>query len=255
VSVTDSGGTSNYLEFKVIPTISGPDTVWWFSGQSPSGYATQITLTSLGGNATWTATAGASEVSLSATSGASINVTSSGTAFSGSVGDVQLKATVSGVDSAPFSLTTRRPFRLVQGNVTFQCDSQFGYNDSLAYTIQDNLLANMPLSLPINEHWTSDPIADFAGTNWRQNPAGSYTTAPSAPASFADNIGGENLALPPNPVPNCGTTGQNVIHWGQEWKVGSTQIGVGTRVQTDTLQKATQHAEHDNILTGSGVQP
>ena len=67
------------------PTISGPNTVWWFSGATPSGYNTSITLTSSGGSATtWAVTAGANEVTLSSTSGASITVESSGTAFSSS---------------------------------------------------------------------------------------------------------------------------------------------------------------------------
>jgi hypothetical protein len=43
----------------VFPTITGQNTVWYFGGQTPSGYATSIVLTSnAGGNTTWAVTAG-----------------------------------------------------------------------------------------------------------------------------------------------------------------------------------------------------
>src|SRR3989442_12036300 len=118
------------------PTISGPNTVWWFSGATPSGYNTSITLTSSGGSATtWAVTAGANEVTLSSTSGASITVESSGTAFSSSAGDVKITATANNDTSPAFGVTTRKPYRLVAGAIVNQCDSTYGYIDILNYTI------------------------------------------------------------------------------------------------------------------------
>lgn len=238
------------------PAISGPNTVWWFSGQSPSGYATSITLTSSAGASTsWSVTANANQISLSSTSGSSITVTATGSPVSGAVGEVQVTVTANGQTSSPFSLTTRRPFRLVAGAFTSQCDATFGYTDFLNYTIQDNLLTNMPLPVPLNENWTTGIVPDFTGTNWRRGPAGFFTTLAATPAAFSDEIQGENVALPPNPTPICIGAEQAVEHWGQEWRIGSTVTGSGTRVQADILQKFTQHAEHDVIFTGSGVQP
>lgn len=50
---------SPQTQVNVIPTISGSNTVWWFGGQSQSGYATQITLNSdAGPDATWNVVGG-----------------------------------------------------------------------------------------------------------------------------------------------------------------------------------------------------
>jgi hypothetical protein len=240
----------------VKPRITGGNTVWWFSGQTPSGYATSVTLTSSGGaSTTWAVTAHSDQISLSTTTGSTTTVTATGTAVSGAAGEVKITATVNSQTSTPFSLTTRRPFRLVAGTITTNCDATFGYLTDLNYTIQDNLLANMPSSVALNENWTTGVTNDFSGTNWRRGNAGSITTTSGSPAAFFDEIGGENVALPPNPTAACSGTATAVDHWGQEWKIGTTSIGVGTRVQTDTIQKYTQHAVHNSIATGSGVTP
>jgi len=236
------------------PKITGPNTVWWFNGQSPSGYATQITLTSTGGAGTmWKVTAGSNQVTLSSNSGSQITVTATGNPVSSTTGDVTITATANSQPSPPFALTTRRPFRLVAGTITAQCDATFGYSDLLSYTIQDNLMTNMPSAVPLNENWTTSTIPDMPN-NWLRPDPGSSTTDDLTPALFADHITGPAVAVA-NPTPVCVAAGQAVQHWGQEWKIGSTTVGSGTRVQTDILTRFTQHAEHDSIVTGSGVQP
>jgi hypothetical protein len=39
------------------------------------------------------------------------------------------------------------------------------------------------------------------------------------------------------------------MHWGQTWRVESTTVGTGQRVQTDVIQKDVGRAEHLNIVT------
>ncbi len=232
----------------VAPTITGPNTVWNFGGQTPGGYATSITLTS-SASGTWAVQQSASIVSLSTTTGSSITVTSTGTASSQSVGDVKITVTVSGIASAPFAVTARKPSRLVAGTIVNSCDPTFGYSDFINYIIQDQLLTPMPSAVPINEHWTSGVVQDDTNPvpNWRQGVQGAITTTGS---TFADHIGGENLSLPPVPVPTCNASdGTAIDHWGQDWLIGSTQIGVGVRVQSDTLQKYIGHALHTSIIS------
>jgi hypothetical protein len=249
-----SGGTN------VPPTITGPNTVWWFGGQSPSGYTTQITLTSSGGaGTTWQVTAGSSEVNLSSSSGASINITSTGTAFSTSVGDVQITATANSLSSNPFSLTTRTPTLLQTPAITntTSCDSSHGYVTTIVYNVLDNLSQPLPTSVLYNEKFTTSWNVDFSGTNWPQvfgnppTPSGgdTGTTTPGNPASLADFISGPNLSLNPNPVPTCSGGGSLIININQEWRIGTDASGVGRRVAQDNFERFLDHADHNPINT------
>ena len=227
------------------PAISGPNTVWYFNGQNPSGYATSITLTSnAGSSTTWTVTVGANKINLSTSSGAQTIVTSSGSAFSFSVGDISIKATAGGVDSAPFTLTSRSPYRLVAGAVQTACDSTWGYTTTLQYQIQDNLLSTLPSSIGINEAWTTGIVADYVGTDWRRGDAGGVNVSNSA---FADTIDGEDSQHAP--LASCTGADTAVQHWGQAWRVGSTISGNGKLVQTNTLQKYIKRASHVAITS------
>jgi len=238
---TPSGGDN------VMPTISGPTTVWFFGNLTVSGYATSIQLTSSGGSSTtWTVTSGANKINVSSYTGSSITVISPGTAFSSSVGDVKLTATANNVTSNPFSLTTRTPNSAVPGLINTACDGTYGYLTTLNYAVKDQMQAALPSGMPINEDFTTGIDVDYVGTNWRQ----SIPTGVNEPGSaFADLIGGENRALPPVPVPTCDGNSTPVEHWSQEWRVGSIASGFGRRIQTDTLQKYLGHAAHTSIVS------
>jgi len=231
----------------VKPTITGPNTVWWFGGQNPSGYATSITLSSSGGASTsWAVTNGSSMITLSATTGSSVNVSSTGTAFSSTATDIAVTATANGVSSAPFYITSRRPYRLVAGTIIDNCDSTWGYSDFFNYTIEDQMNTALPSGVPLNELWTTVLVNDYPNTNWRQSTQGNFTTSAAA---FADNIQGENVNLPPRPPTACPSAGQAVDHWGQAWYIGSLIAGSGARVQTDTIQKYTNDAQVQGIAS------
>ena len=52
--------------------------------------------------------------------------------------------------------------------------------------------------------------------------------------------------------PSGCTTGvgtATVQSWGQDWRIGSTSVGVGLRVQGDSLQKYIDNARHKLIVT------
>src|SRR5690348_8455569 len=173
----------------VIPVISGTNTVWYFNGQTVSGYTTTATLTANGANssATWTITAGSNKISLSTSTGSSTNVSSSGTVFSGAVGDITLTVTSGGQTSAPFALTTRLPYELVAGAVTTTCSDSYGYDTHVNYTIEDQLGSLLPSTVPLNENWTTGVADDYSGENWGRTNPGGTTVSNSA---FYDEIGG-----------------------------------------------------------------
>jgi len=237
----------------IVVTITGPQTVWWFNSQTPSGYATTITLTAMPSGATsytWSLTTGTDKATLSGQSGNTINLT--GHDLSTSSGDVTARVSVTtsaGTKIATRTVTVRGPKTLVAGATPDSCDSGYGYLSLLNYTIKDNLGALMPSSIPLNESWTS-PVTNepaYPNANWRrQEPPGSFTSTDS---TFADRIQGEAFSLPATPTPTCppplGSTA--VQHWGQEFRVGTLTPGSGARVQTDNIQKYLDHARHTNV--------
>jgi hypothetical protein len=113
----------------------------------------------------------------------------------------------------------------------------FGYSDYLGYTIKDQMGIALPSIVPMNENWTTSVSNDYANTNWRRQNPQFWTTLATNPAAFSDSIQGENINLPPIPPTACPGAGQKVENWGQEWRIGSLTIGIGQRVQTDTIQK------------------
>lgn len=231
------------------PVISGPNTVWWFNGQTVSGYATSITLTASAGGATvaWSFYAGSDKVSLTP-NGNQATVTSTGTAWSSASGDIRITASAGGQTSDQFAVTALRPRKLVAGTITDSCNSTFGYESQVNYTIQDNLQHSLSASVPLNEQWTTSVVPDYSGTDWRRGDEGSVTTDVGNPAAFFDRIQGETSSHTPTAVCDNSST-VAVQHWGQSWRVGSTSIGSGALVQTDAIQKYANRGRHTNITS------
>lgn len=135
----------------VQPTITGPNTVWWFNGEIPTNYATQIILQSSGGTGTiWGVTQGADKVAINAT-GSTLAVSSSGTNFSSAVGDIVITAQANLQTSAPFHITTRTPKTFTDQNYAHNCDAQFGYDDFYNYFIRDQLSDYLPMAVEFGD--------------------------------------------------------------------------------------------------------
>lgn len=237
--------------------------MWWFNGQTASGYGTTITLTALPSGASsysWSLLAGTDKAVLQNQSGNTIQLV--GHNLSTSLNDVTVQATVTisgGTKSATLTETVRGPYRLIPGyapnNLPPYQDTESSSNGYLTYanyTIQDNFLTALPYSVPLNENWTTSVVYDFSGTNWvRPNPDG-HTTSSGAPAAFADHISGppvgpSNVPAPTKPESPLSPT--KVFHWGQEWRIGSLSPGLGARVQSDSLQYYVDHGRHLNIVS------
>jgi hypothetical protein len=243
------GSTANVV------TITGPQTVWWFDGQTPGGYDTTVTLTALPSGASsysWSLLAGTDKAVLSGQSGNTIHLT--GNDLSTSLNDVTVQVTVTttgGTKLATRTATVRGPYRLVPGvPVPPQPDANYGYVSYIPYTIQDNLGQELP-NVGVNES-LGTVINDFPGSTWIRGPATGYLPPG---ATFSDIIQGQAVSPPPYPYPEqppeppapLGTTA--VHHFAQSWFIGSETPGSGARVQTDTLQRYLDHAAHLNVVS------
>jgi hypothetical protein len=235
----------------VKPTISGPNTLWWFNGLSlgVSGYSSQITLTtSTASSYQWAIASGSDKVQLGGSGqNQSVQVTSIGQ--STSANDVSITVTSGGISSDPFYLTVKAPYQLgldpSQPTPVYSMDSTYIWDTDIYYTIEDNFGVPMQVSLPINESFPGSVVNDYSGTDWRQGLAQCLSLA----TTFYDHLGGETSGRTPTPVYNPSWTGGKVQHWSQDWRVGTCNIGFGPRVQSDTIQKWTDHALHTNIIS------
>jgi hypothetical protein len=237
----------------VMPTISGPSTLWWFPGVSGSvsGYPTEITLTA---NATagpyqWAVTSGSYAVSLSSSTSSTVQVTSIG--MSNSPNDVSITVTAGGVTSDPFKITVRTPYMLVPDpdypSPVYAQDPTYVWTVAIHYQILDQLTTPLPSPISVNESWTTGIYADYQGENWRR--ADPNCDSADNSGRFYDLIGGETPDRTPQPVYNTQWNGAAVYHWGQEFRVATCTIGSGRRVQADTIQKYIDHGAHTNIFS------
>jgi len=252
-----TGSPQESAPANVTPTISGPNTLWWFNGLGAgvSGYANQTTLTAnSGGTGTsyqWAITAGSDKVSLSTGTSASVQVTSIGQ--SSNANDVSITVTVGGLTSDPFKLTVRAPYTFGTDSAhptpTYVSDPTYVWQTHVFNIVLDNLLTALPSSINVNENWNAPLVADYPGTNWRQpgpNPFGCPTIQN---AEIEDEIQGEVPSRIPTPVYNVNQNGPAVQHWGQEWRIGTCNTGFGPRVETNTIQKYTDHAAYTGVTT------
>jgi hypothetical protein len=236
----------------VTPTISGPNTLWWFNGLSlgVSGYSNQITLTAspTASSYQWSITAGSDKVQLGGSGqNQSVQVTSIGQ--SSASNDISITVTEGGVTSAPFKLTVKAPYQLGPDSShptpVYASDNNYVWNMSIYNTIEDNFGVTIPAPLDINESFGA-VASDYSGNNWRQ----ATPACASQVVTFKDFIGGESPSrIPTTPVFNPNFAGPKVQHWSQNLRAGTCTIGSGPRVQSDTIQKWTDHALHTGILS------
>lgn len=123
----------------------------------------------------------------------------------------------------------------------------FSPDVDIYYQILDNLGTPLPVVLPVME--TFGPlIYDYSGTNWQPG-AAACLQDPNSDLTFYDHIGGERTGRSPTPVYETNWTGVAVEHWSQDWRIGTCTPASGPRVQSDTIQKWTDHALHTNIIS------
>ncbi|PYS48768.1 MAG: hypothetical protein DMF68_12110 [Acidobacteria bacterium] len=237
-------------EVGVRPVISGPHTMWWFNGENPSGYATQITLSTTSDATSWhwQAVSGASKVSLSNEDTDTVTITSTGR--SDNPNDVGIQVSVNGQVSDQFNITILAPYRFTYVTEGHAPSNNFGYISLVQYEIRDQFGSLLPSNVPINEHFTTGVINDYSGTNWIRDNREGGTSVP--PSGWSDEIDGQPLSRNPFPIPTapcsplCNTP---VHHFNGEWRVGSTTAGAGVLVQTNTWYRYVDHGTHTNKVS------
>lgn len=167
-------------------------------------------------------------------------------AISGALSDIVVRAS-SGTETVDHTLTERAPYSLQPVTVTNTQDATYAYMRRVRYYVMDQFLQLLPtgLALPLNETWTTAVVSDYQKENWRRGAAAGTT---SSGPTFDDVIGGEIASRRPKPVFDSNSI-VAVQHWGQAWQIGSATVGVGRRVQSNTLQKMLGRALHTNILS------
>jgi hypothetical protein len=205
--------------------ISGPQTVWWFNGQTPSGYTTTITLTALPSGASsyaWSLLAGTDKAVLQNQSGNTIQLV--GNDLSTSAGDVTVQVSVTtsgGTKLATRDVTVRGPWKLVPLTPPYddQPNAERGFASIARYEIQDNFSTRLPSSVPANEEWTSsvsyDPPYSGANCTWtRGDEIGNQVD----PSLFQDLMAGPLLIENPVPTPTAPSgSGTAIFHWGKRF--------------------------------------
>jgi hypothetical protein len=139
-------------------------------------------------------------------------------------------------------VTVRTPDSLNHISDVDNADATFAYSCEIHYSIRDQFGTTLPSNVPINEHFTAAPTADFAGMDWRRGAEGGAVVAP---ANWFDHIQGEVAGRTPTPLaPGSANAGVKVYHWPGGWRVGSITIGNGVLVKNVTWQKNRGFARH-----------
>lgn len=235
------------------PRITGETLAWWFNGEKPGGYKTELILKAQPAGAgpyTWRVETGTGRVQLDGRTGPVTTLTTR--LGSRALNDVVVTVTARASKSAPHRLTVRQPKSLSFLRNVDKADPTWGYETEIHYAIRDQFNQILPANVPLNEHWTSGVVSDFAGMDWRPS---DNKGAVVAPADWPDVIQGEMADHHPVPRnPQTPLLGRRVNHWNGKWSIGSTDAnaGKGLRVQTNTWQKYLDHARHTNVVSPTG---
>jgi hypothetical protein len=258
----DSGATSSPVTaFQSDSFIEASDDLWWFGGETPQNYATQITIwddmLTPDGTFTWTITSGAGIVQF-ANGSSTYTAVNDNRATLVSIGasaaaesltlDVTIHLTYNGFDFGTAHMAVATPDHLVHLKDEDFIDLIGKYSSLIHYQIVDQFNRQLPKNVEVNEQWTTGAVSDFAGENWpRGNPNGAMVN----PADFSDQISGvaqQGVTFTPAPQEPQNPLGNvKVDHWGQAFYVGSKTPGKGVKVQTDTLQRYQDHGRHLDV--------
>jgi len=242
----------------VHPVVTGPTTVWWFKGQNPNptNYPVSITLTAMCGQSAcstatqWSVNQADAKVKLSSASGNPISITSTGSYFSKSVGDVSVIATLAGVPSPAYAITGRTPWELAADPVDSHTsqDATTGYYTIVASDLNDQLGSGMTSDVAWNESVATPQNAN--GSNWATCCGPLNTSAGTAPP-LLDQLTPPQLSYNPSPKPTYNSPPSGAVAYmaaTQNIYIGSDVSGAGVFVQQDTLTYYIDHGAYTGII-------
>jgi len=234
------------------PTITGPSEVWWFNGETPPNYDTEITLQATPASSCehqWFIEEGDNLAAFSTQStGPQIDLVSLGASLK--QGDVKVRVRRNGVVSDPFPVTVRTPNSLDMLAPAINLKSEkYGYITAINFLILDQFKVRLTKDIPTSESWTSDVVAD---TSSFPSVSSSWFDRPPEKGGIAfggiieENVSGALIAnSDPAPLwrPLDSAHKDKVVHWGRMVTVGSQTPGDGVPVQEDIVQLFQDHAE------------
>lgn len=241
------------------PTIIGINDVWYFGGLTPAFYVQTQTLNATPNNASsyeWTIVQGSDHATF--TGGVSTIVTSTNlvdlipTGKSNSARDVGIRVKVNGATSQTFGVSVHALDRLTAGAIEDLASSTYGYETHVNYGVKDNFGNAPPYDIEINEHFPLPKTNDYPGVNWQVGPAGAITVAAGGGGLFYDRLAPPLLSQGPTPIPvspESPLSGIKIFHLDQQWRAGSSSIGVGYPMQLDVIQLYLDHGRHLSIVT------
>jgi Domain of unknown function (DUF4157) len=233
-------------------TILGDSELWWFNGERPSAYpldqALLATAGSIPGTFRWEILSGITFADFNGfptAVGPSALLTSK--APSGSKDDVEVKveftgaAGETGVATKKFTVQAPNSVRFIRYDD--HTDPVYVYETNIHKAPVDQFGTDLPRGVEVNEEFTAPPTADFPGMDWRRgSPGGGFIVPPNW---LFDIVGGETPSHTPTPVPPThADAGVAVYHWPGIWRIGSSSIGKGRRVEAVTWQKYRGRARH-----------
>lgn len=172
-----------------------------------------------------------------------------------SVYNVQVKTSYGGFLSDPLYIYIERPKFTVKPTESNRQDRDepngTGYVSLLYYKVRVLCAAQKELrGYKVNETFGAK-VNDWPGATWPNFVAGGTSVGLSDPTeeAFVDTIAVPSGGTPAsqNPLTPRGT--EKVDHASQTWKIGSISVGQGIDVQTNTLQRYRDHAEHSGRTT------
>jgi len=253
----DDGSNPYVYPLDVAPVLEGDENIWWFDKQNPDGYKTKGTLAAQPteqGPYLWKIQKGTNKVRFTdgstsiSTDSATVKFKSTGPDGSTPPGsDIEITVTVNGVTSDALKAQVRVPHKLVPNGVRHDADDKFGYRSIIYYKIFDQLKTALPTDVPLNEMFTTPIEKDRLDSDWIRGDAGGQI---QPPAKMGDKITGQ--AWPSTPVamkPLSPPGDKKIHHFTGEWRIGSTEVGKGRRVQINVWQRYQDHATHESIVS------
>jgi len=240
VKLSNSSGSSVSSSVNVtVFFISQSADLWWFEGQSPAGYAVQVTVTANGlppTGTSWSVTGGAAKVTLINSNANPVTVQSS--SRSTQLNDVSIQLTYNGNVLSTYSLTVYAPACYVRSGSPDDkpAGPQWlpGFNTYYYFQMTDQFGSNIPSELPFNEVFGT--FFDDCFNNWVHPDQMMGTTTNGG--QFQDRYGylAPLWVFPKTVWPTDPSANSHVLHTTQYYCAGSQTFGSGYIIKTHTTQ-------------------
>jgi hypothetical protein len=211
------------------------------------------------------------KVSLSASSGNQVTVTSTGANASSQPlqaydWDVLVQVSTDGLPSEPFPMSVNAPWAVFGNHISDENESPQGYISTYSYILYD--VAGFPISIPITLHETLENCQiNFLQTTWCDTPLAPSTWGPNgpyfgtsdSPPQWEDHYFIYGIAYYPSPQdPQPGPLGMTaVVNLTQKWWIGAfgdlskspSNVFSGMCVEANKVQSYQDHGQAQKVTT------